>query len=86
MLKCNQLKVFLIAKDFGARPAYLFSVLHKERVQGVVTMGVPLLPPNPPKYHELLPKGFYITRWKVSLEFTIIIMYLLIEAKKSAVR
>ncbi|OWM77493.1 uncharacterized protein LOC116208119 [Punica granatum] len=57
-------KVFVVGKDFGARPAYLLAALHKERVRGVVTIGVPLLPPSPPKYHEYLPEGFYISRWQ----------------------
>jgi len=57
-------KVFLIAKDFGARPAYLFANLHPERVLGVVTMGVPYLPPGPTTFHKYLPEGFYISRWR----------------------
>ncbi|WVZ24601.1 hypothetical protein V8G54_003145 [Vigna mungo] len=40
-------KVFLVGKDFGARPVYLFSILHPERVLGVVTLGVPYVPPRP---------------------------------------
>ncbi|KAL4626731.1 hypothetical protein ACB092_05G118800 [Castanea dentata] len=57
-------KVFLIAKDFGARPAYLFANLHPERVLGAVTMGVPYLPPGPTTFHKYLPEGFYISRWR----------------------
>ncbi|PRQ28886.1 putative soluble epoxide hydrolase [Rosa chinensis] len=58
-------KVFLIAKDFGARPAYLFALLHPERVSGVVTMGVPYTPPTSrPQYDNSLPEGFYINRWQ----------------------
>ncbi|CAK9152506.1 unnamed protein product [Ilex paraguariensis] len=57
-------KVFLIAKDFGALVAYGFALLHPERVSGVVTMGVPFMPPQPLAYHEELPEGFYISRWK----------------------
>ncbi|XP_062013212.1 uncharacterized protein LOC133729664 isoform X2 [Rosa rugosa] len=58
-------KVFLIAKDFGARPAYLFALLHPERVSGVVTMGVPYTPPTSrPQYENSLPEGFYINRWQ----------------------
>ncbi|KAK2644112.1 hypothetical protein Ddye_019307 [Dipteronia dyeriana] len=56
-------KVFLIAKDFGARPAYLFALLHPERVSGVITLGVPFVPPGPYQYHNYLPEGFYISRW-----------------------
>lgn len=57
-------KVFLIAKDFGARPAYTFALLHPERVLGVVTMGVPYIPPGPRAFEKLLPEGFYISRWQ----------------------
>ncbi|ESW31295.1 hypothetical protein PHAVU_002G226500 [Phaseolus vulgaris] len=57
-------KVFLVGKDFGARPAHLFSVLHPERVLGVVTLGVPYVPPGPSLYHKAFPEGFYILRWK----------------------
>lgn len=57
-------KVFLVGKDFGARPAYLFSILHPERVLGVVTLGVPYAPPGPFVYHKFLPEGFYILRWR----------------------
>ncbi|XP_027346782.1 uncharacterized protein LOC113858363 [Abrus precatorius] len=57
-------KVFLVAKDFGARPAHLFSILHPERVLGVVTLGVPYIPPSPSAYHKYLPEGFYILRWR----------------------
>lgn len=57
-------KVFLVAKDFGARPAYLFALFHRERVSGVITMGVPYVPPSPPTYDKYLPEGFYILRWQ----------------------
>ncbi|KEH31105.1 putative soluble epoxide hydrolase [Medicago truncatula] len=57
-------KVFLVGKDFGARPAYLFSILHPERVLGVITLGVPHVPPGPSRYHKILPEGFYILRWQ----------------------
>ncbi|XP_056175708.1 uncharacterized protein LOC115686596 isoform X2 [Syzygium oleosum] len=56
-------KVFLVAKDFGVFPACMFSLLHQERVQGVVTLGFPHRPPShPTNYHEHLPGGFYISR------------------------
>ncbi|KAI4299358.1 hypothetical protein L6164_032825 [Bauhinia variegata] len=57
-------KVFLVAKDFGTRPAYLFAILHPERVLGVVTLGVPHFPPRPSVYHKYLPEGFYMLRWR----------------------
>ncbi|KAL2341879.1 hypothetical protein Fmac_009819 [Flemingia macrophylla] len=58
-------KVFLVGKDFGARPTHFFSVLYPERVSGVVTLGVPYVPPGPSMFHKLFPEGFYILRWKV---------------------
>uniref|UniRef100_A0A5B6Z1G4 Putative bifunctional epoxide hydrolase 2-like n=1 Tax=Davidia involucrata TaxID=16924 RepID=A0A5B6Z1G4_DAVIN len=57
-------KVFLVGKDFGASPAYHFALFHPERVSGVVTLGVPFMPPGPPPYQKLLPEGFYISRWQ----------------------
>ncbi|KAK4439910.1 Epoxide hydrolase A [Sesamum alatum] len=57
-------KAFLVAKDFGARVAALFALLHPEEVEGIVTLGVPFLPPTPMAFDELLPEGFYISRWQ----------------------
>ncbi|KAM1045860.1 hypothetical protein ACFX14_036677 [Malus domestica] len=57
-------KVFLIAKDFGVGVATLFSLLHPERVVGVVTIGLPIMPPGPRKTTNYLPEGFYISRWQ----------------------
>lgn len=57
-------KVFLVGKDFGVRPAYLFSILHPERVSGVITLGIPYVPPRPSVFHKFLPEGFYILRWQ----------------------
>ncbi|KAK2436810.1 epoxide hydrolase A [Trifolium repens] len=51
---------------FGASPAYLFSILHPERILGVITLGVPYAPPGPgpSMLHKYLPEGFYMLRWK----------------------
>ncbi|RZC80679.1 hypothetical protein C5167_043257 [Papaver somniferum] len=58
-------KAFIVAKDFGARPGYLFAILHPERVRGVVAIGVPFLPPGPSlAFAGQLPEGFYIRRWQ----------------------
>ncbi|KAL2347411.1 hypothetical protein Fmac_001411 [Flemingia macrophylla] len=57
-------KVFLVGKDFGARPAHFFSILYPERVLGVIGLGVPYVPPGPSMFHKLFPEGFYILRWK----------------------
>ncbi|GAU50871.1 hypothetical protein TSUD_86310 [Trifolium subterraneum] len=59
-----KLHIAEIGTDFGARPAYLFSILHPERVSGVITLGVPYVPPRPSMYQKLLPEGFYILRWQ----------------------
>ncbi|KAL4309952.1 hypothetical protein GQ457_01G019600 [Hibiscus cannabinus] len=57
-------KVFVVAKDFGARPAYLLTLLHPDRVSGIITLGVPHVPLEPQKRGESLPEGFYISRWR----------------------
>ncbi|KAL0353130.1 UNVERIFIED_CONTAM: Bifunctional epoxide hydrolase 2 [Sesamum angustifolium] len=57
-------KAFLVAKDFGVRVACVFALLHPEKVAGVVTIGIPFLPPTPMNFQELLPEGFYISRWQ----------------------
>lgn len=64
------LQAFLIGKDVGARVAYLFPLFHPERVCGVITLGIPYLPPNAPVAFPHLPEGFYIERWQV--DFVII--------------
>ncbi|XP_047308502.1 AB hydrolase superfamily protein YfhM-like [Impatiens glandulifera] len=57
-------KVFLVAKDWGTRPAYLLAFLHPTRVSGIITLGVPYMPPSPEERKRLLPEGFYISRWR----------------------
>ncbi|CAI8618186.1 unnamed protein product [Vicia faba] len=66
-------KVFLIGKFFGGPPAYLFSILLPERVLGVITLGVPYVPPGPPMLHKYLPEGLYILRWKNQEEHRLIL-------------
>ncbi|KAL6644114.1 hypothetical protein ACP70R_018880 [Stipagrostis hirtigluma subsp. patula] len=55
-------KIFLVAKDFGVKPAFDLARCHPERVCGVVSLGVP------PLVESLgfsgLPEGFYIYRWR----------------------
>ncbi|KAJ0960087.1 hypothetical protein J5N97_000146 [Dioscorea zingiberensis] len=36
-------KAFIVAKDFRAMAAYNFSLLHPDRVSGVVTLGIPFV-------------------------------------------
>ncbi|CAI9087505.1 OLC1v1021587C4 [Oldenlandia corymbosa var. corymbosa] len=57
-------KVFLIAKDFGSRIAHLFTLLHPRRVAGIVSLGIPFVPPKPPPFAGQVPEGFYMARWK----------------------
>ncbi|KAJ4742515.1 alpha/beta-Hydrolases superfamily protein [Rhynchospora pubera] len=55
-------KAFLVGKDFGSFPAYLFALLYPDRICGVVSIGMPYLPI--PISHDPLPEGFYINRWQ----------------------
>jgi pimeloyl-ACP methyl ester carboxylesterase len=58
-------KVFLVGKDAGALPAYMIPVFHPERVYGVVTLGIPFMLPGPNVVqNDLLPEGFYVSRWQ----------------------
>ncbi|GFZ06229.1 alpha/beta-Hydrolases superfamily protein [Actinidia rufa] len=57
-------KVFLVGKDFGSPVANFIALLHPKRVLGVITLGVPFMPPRPPTHHNGLPEGFYISRWR----------------------
>ncbi|RDX77055.1 Bifunctional epoxide hydrolase 2, partial [Mucuna pruriens] len=62
----NISKAFLVGKDFGAFPGYLTTAVHPERVAAIITLGIPFMLPGPSavESHALLPKGFYITRWR----------------------
>ncbi|XP_042382013.1 epoxide hydrolase A-like isoform X2 [Zingiber officinale] len=55
-------KVHVVAKDFGARPAYDLSLRHPDRVATVATLGVPFLATVTPFIS--LPEGFYMNRWR----------------------
>ncbi|KAL8258742.1 hypothetical protein R6Q59_026695 [Mikania micrantha] len=57
-------QVFVIGKDFGAMVAYTFALLHPEKVLGIITLGVPFMPPGFHKTHLALPEGFYVRRWQ----------------------
>ncbi|KAJ8549591.1 hypothetical protein K7X08_033298 [Anisodus acutangulus] len=46
-----------ISKDFGSAILSLFVLLHGERVSGIITLGVPFLPPQSPKHNENLPEA-----------------------------
>ncbi|XP_051128327.1 uncharacterized protein LOC127249533 [Andrographis paniculata] len=60
----NLPKVVLIGKDFGASVVAIFTLLHRDRVSGFATLGVPFMPPRPPKHQQRLPEGFYMSRWQ----------------------
>ncbi|KAF5745972.1 putative epoxide hydrolase [Tripterygium wilfordii] len=61
-------KVFLVGKDLGAIPANMLSVIHPDRLYGLVTLGVPFILPGPASLPtDLMPKGFYVTRWEVKM-------------------
>ncbi|XP_060210292.1 uncharacterized protein LOC132637175 [Lycium barbarum] len=56
---------FLVGKDFGNIIISRFVVLHKEKVSGFITMGMPFYSPRTLELHEgQLPEGFYISRWR----------------------
>ncbi|KAJ4784242.1 soluble epoxide hydrolase [Rhynchospora pubera] len=55
-------KAFLVAKDFGAYPAYLFALQYPDRTCGMVSIGMPYSPV--PFSIDQLPEGFYIKRWQ----------------------
>ena len=70
-------QAFLVGKDFEASPAFLVVGLHPERVSGVITLGIPFMPPGVSviPFH-LLPKGFYLFRWQVSVSAVIITFFI----------
>lgn len=57
-------KVLLVGKDFGARVAYHFALVHPERVVAVTTLGVPFVILSPETFPGNLPKGFYVLRFQ----------------------
>ncbi|KAJ0735055.1 putative soluble epoxide hydrolase [Helianthus annuus] len=60
----NISKVFVIGKDFGAIVAYPFALQHPEKVAGIVTIGLPFMPPGAFTTEFVLPEGFYPRRWQ----------------------
>lgn len=59
--------MFIVGKDFGANIVYMFALFHPEKVAGVITLGVPFVPPGAIRNHLVLPEGFYVRRWQVYL-------------------
>ncbi|XP_035836174.1 uncharacterized protein LOC110935680 [Helianthus annuus] len=60
----NISKVFVIGKDFGAIVTYPFALQHPEKVAGIVTIGLPFMPPGAFTTEFVLPEGFYPRRWQ----------------------
>nr|XP_043621628.1 bifunctional epoxide hydrolase 2-like [Erigeron canadensis] len=58
-------KVFIVAKDFGARPACIFALRYPMRVIGVISIGIPPMPFGRLAFLKESPEGFYINRWRV---------------------
>lgn len=42
---------------------HTFLPFSTQRVFGIVTLGIPFVPPGPPAFLDHLPEGFYISRW-----------------------
>ncbi|KAJ9566064.1 hypothetical protein OSB04_002030 [Centaurea solstitialis] len=57
-------KVFVIAKDFGAMVGYIFSLFFPEKLAGIITLGIPYMPPEALQQLQTLPEGFYMRRWQ----------------------
>ncbi|KAM3402471.1 hypothetical protein ACQJBY_006389 [Aegilops geniculata] len=55
-------KAYLVAKDFGAMPAYDFALRHPNRTCGVMCLGIPFL--HGGSSFTAMPEGFYILRWR----------------------
>nr|XP_043610597.1 bifunctional epoxide hydrolase 2-like [Erigeron canadensis] len=57
-------KVFVVGNDFGAVVAYPLALLYPEKVVGIITLGIPFMPPGAFTNHFSLPEGFYPRRWQ----------------------
>ncbi|KAJ9565932.1 hypothetical protein OSB04_001898 [Centaurea solstitialis] len=49
-------KVFVIAKDFGAMVGYIFSLFFPEKLAGIITLGIPYMPPEALQQLQTLPR------------------------------
>ncbi|KAM0064952.1 putative soluble epoxide hydrolase [Helianthus debilis subsp. tardiflorus] len=56
--------VFVIGKDFGAIVAYPLALQYPEKVAGIITLGLPFMPPDAFTEQFVLPDGFYPRRWQ----------------------
>ncbi|XP_076915083.1 epoxide hydrolase 2-like [Bidens hawaiensis] len=57
-------KVFVISKDVGAVVAYPFALQYPDKVAGIITLGVPFMPPGAFTTKFVLPEGIYIRRFQ----------------------
>ncbi|XP_024993071.1 uncharacterized protein LOC112526876 [Cynara cardunculus var. scolymus] len=57
-------KVFVIGKDFGGMVGYIFALYFPEQVAGIITLGIPYMPPEALQQLQTLPEGFYMRRWQ----------------------
>ncbi|KAJ9566070.1 hypothetical protein OSB04_002036 [Centaurea solstitialis] len=56
-------KVFVIGKDFGGMVGYIFALFFPEKLAGIITLGIPYMPPEALQQLQTLPEGFYMRRW-----------------------
>ncbi|KAI3680679.1 hypothetical protein L6452_35452 [Arctium lappa] len=57
-------KVFVIGKDFGGMVGYIFALFFPEKLAGIITLGIPYMPPEALQQLQTLPEGFYMRRWQ----------------------
>ncbi|XP_076885431.1 epoxide hydrolase 2-like isoform X2 [Bidens hawaiensis] len=57
-------KIFIICKDAGVRPAYVFTLRYPTRVTGVIALGIPHTPFRRESFLTELPEGCYLNRWR----------------------
>ncbi|KAJ9566067.1 LOW QUALITY PROTEIN: hypothetical protein OSB04_002033 [Centaurea solstitialis] len=57
-------KVFVIGKDFGGMVGYIFTLFFPEKLAGIITLGIPYMPPEALQQLQTLPEGFYMRRWQ----------------------
>ncbi|KAK1420087.1 hypothetical protein QVD17_21407 [Tagetes erecta] len=56
-------KVLVVGKDFGSMIGYLFALHYPQKLAGIITLGLPFVPPGSHNMYLALPEGFYIRRW-----------------------
>ena len=77
--------MIIVGKDFGAWPAYYFALKHPERALGVVTLGVPFMPPGSVRSTQShIPEGVYTLRWRVPIHMLYHLHYTLALSKQNS--